>query len=117
MIIMVNKKIRKITRYIKQNDSTKNIDIAEENLCLYYYFPEYFRKIGKLEFFYYEDLIPRGIWKHLKLINIDFLHQLNGKKISDLLKVRTFGPKYIIPLLKLCKEFNINKINDIKKEK
>lgn len=31
---MVNKKIQKITRYIKQNDSTKNIDIAEENLCL-----------------------------------------------------------------------------------
>ena len=39
------------------------------------------------------------------------------KKISDLLKVRTFGPKYIIPLLKLCKEFNINIINDIKEEK
>lgn len=103
-----------IVRFIKQKAPNKNTDVNEENLLLYYYFPDYFREIGSLEFFYYDNLIPRGIWLHLKWSGIDYLHQLKDIKLSRLLQIRTFGPKYITPLLELCKTFNINIIDDIK---
>ena len=111
---MLYERSSEIVQFIRRKDPTKRTDINEENLLLYYYFPDYFKEIGSLEFFYYDNLIPRGIWLHLKWSGIDYLYQLNNIKLSRLLQIRTFGLKYINPLLELCKTFNINIIDDIK---